>query len=420
MLMDQTLARREALRIFRVLLIIQVSVVSLSFLGVLFRWDTTVPVGMLLRAAPTLLLVLLFVPPWLEKFLGRCFLALGLGLDVLISSLEMIYLFSDRPFLGLSRMGMPPEVVEHLAAAPIVEPFFFLLIPLVLMAWGYGRRGALAGSTLAAALHLGIGLWATWGEERLTLFMVQVVARIALLYLVPFIVSILAERERQQHAQLEAAHQRLRRYAATAEQLAVSRERNRLARELHDTLAHSLSALTVQLEALRTLMANDPAAAQEAADGLSALARRGLADSRQAIQALRSGPVEILGLESALRDMLQTFQARTGVQAGLSIAGQESDITAEEAEVLYRIAEEALANVERHASAGQVTVRLACGSDRIDLVIHDDGVGFQPDTVDGDRYGLTGMAERAAIVGATLEVNSRPGGGTEIWCTLGR
>jgi signal transduction histidine kinase len=276
------------------------------------------------------------------------------------------------------------------------------------------------GSSWAAFLHLSIGLGATSQAAYPRLFFAQALMRIALLYLVPFIVSVLAERERQQHSELEAAHERLRRHAATVEQLAISRERNRLARDLHDTLAHSLSALTVQLQALRTLWANDPEAAGESVDQLSVLAHRGLEDSRRAIQALRSGPVETLGLDGALRDTLQAFQARTGVQIRLSIAGGESDLTAEEAQALFRIAEEALSNVERHASARQVTLRLARGVDRIDLVIHDDGVGFDPAIVDVDHYGLTGMRERAAMIGASLEVSSHPGGGSEIWCTLKR
>jgi len=246
----------------------------------------------------------------------------------------------------------------------------------------------------------------------------QAIARIALLYLVPLLVSFLAGRERQQHAQLEKAYQRLRRQAATVEQLAVSRERNRLARELHDTLAHSLSALNVQLQALRTLLVNDIEAAQEAVDEMAGLAKRGLEESRQAIQALRTDRLETMGLKGTLRDLLQAFQARSGVQAHLSVAGNEPALTAEEAQVLFRIAEEALTNVERHAAAQNVTVRLAYGADRVDLVIHDDGVGFDPASVHLDRYGLTGMRERAAMVGATLEVHSRPGGGTEVWCSL--
>jgi signal transduction histidine kinase len=416
---DKSLARLEALRIFRLVLVVQLAFLGLSFLALL-RLGGTARSGVLLRAMPTLVLALLFLPPWLEKALGPYFLAVGLGLQISFSSIETAYLFGDWPVARLSQMGIPLEILEYYAVAPPIEPFFFLLIPLVLLAWGYGRRGALLGSSWAALLHLSIGLGVTSQASYPRLFFAQALMRIALLYLVPFIVSVLAERERHQHSELEAAHERLRRHTATVEQLAISRERNRLARDLHDTLAHSLSALTVHLQALRTLLANDPEAAEEAVDELSVLARRGLEDSRRAIQALRSGPVETLGLDGALRDTLQAFQARTGVQTRLSIAGDESDLTAEEAQALFRIAEEALSNVERHASARQVTVRLARGVDRIDLVIHDDGVGFDPTTVNVHHYGLTGMQERAAMIGASLEVSSHPGGGSEVWCTLRR
>jgi signal transduction histidine kinase len=420
---DQSLARREALRIFRIVLIVQLAFLGLSFVAALGLRGRA-GIALLLRATPTLLLALLFLPPWLERVLGRYFLAVGLSLHVLIASLETAYLFVERPLSGLVGLGLPPEVAQQLAMAPTIEPFFFLLIPLVLLAWGYGRRGALLGSTWAAFLHLTVGVWVVSLSGYRPLFFAQALARIALLYLVPLIVSVLAVRERRQHAQVQAAHQRLRRHAATVEQLAVSRERNRLARDLHDTLAHTLSALTVQLEALRTLLANDPAATQgaarEAVEDLVGQARRGLDESRKAIQALRTDRVDTVGLVGALRDMLQSFQARTGVQARLSVAGQSPDLTTTEAQTLFRIAEEALTNVERHAAAQQVEVRLACGSDRLDLVIRDDGVGFDPAVIDASRYGLTGMQERAGIIGATLEVDSHPGGGTEVWCTLKR
>jgi len=417
--MDQSLARREALRIFRVVVIAQLVFMGLSFLAVLglggsARW------GFLLRAAPTLLLAVLVLPPWLEQVFGRYFLALALGLSVFFSSLETAYLFIDWATIDLSHLNLPPEVIGYLTVAPPIEPFFFFLIPLVLLAWGYGRRGALLGSTWAAILHLGAGAWVSLEAGFQPIFFAQAVARLLLLYLVPLIVSVLAERERQQHAEVDAAHERLRRYAATVEQLAISRERNRLARDLHDTLAHSLSALTVQLQALRALLANDPEAARAAVAEISDLARRGLDESRQAIQALRTDPVETMGLTGALRESLQSFEARTGVPATLSEAGQAPDFTQEEAQAFYRIADEALTNVERHAAARRVAVRLASGVDRVDLVIEDDGVGFDPTAVDPNRYGLAGMRERAAMIGATLEVNSRPSGGTEVWCSLPR
>ena len=417
--MDQPLATREALRIFRLALIIKIAFFSLGLL-VALGLEIPAQLAILLRAAPTLLLALLALPPWLERALGRRFLALGLGLDVLFESLLSAPFFFERRFFWLEHLDLSEPVIRHLMEAPLTEPFFFLLIPLVLLAWGYGRRGAVWGSTWATILHLGTGCWALQQDILARPFFVGALSRIALLYLVPLIVSVLAQRERQQHAQLEAAHQRLRRHAATVEQLAVSRERNRLARDLHDTLAHSLAALSVQLEALRTLLTHDPAAAQDALNEVTTLARNGLEESRQAIQALRTDPLKTLGLVGALRGMLQNFQARTGVQADLSVAGQEPDLTDEEAQALFRIADEALTNVERHAAAQQVTVRLAFGNDRIDLVIRDDGVGFDPAAVDPDRYGLTGIQERAAMIGATLKVRSRRGGGTEVRCSLGR
>lgn len=418
--MRQPLAIREALRIFRLTVIVKLAFLGLSGAALLGLVGLT-RMGPLLRAAPTLLLAVLFLPSWLERVLGRYFLALGLGLDVLFSSLEMaVILLSGRTLSRLANLGVPEEVASQLTATPSIEPFFFLLIPLVLLAWGYGRRGAVLGSTWAAVLHLGTVLWALERDLLDQALVLGTVIRVVLLYLVPLIVSVLAQRERRQHAQLQAAHHRLRRHAATVERLATSRERNRLARELHDTLAHSLSALAVQLEALRTLLVNDPAAARQTVDETAALARRGLEESRQAIQALRTDPLEAWGLAGALREMTQAFQERTGIEVHLAMAGDEPDLTSEEAQTLFRIAEEALTNVERHAAAQSVFVRLACGTDRLDLVIRDDGYGFEPTDVHADRYGLTGMRERAAMIGATLEVNSHPGGGTEIWCLLRR
>ena len=417
--MDRSLARREALRIFRLVLVVQLVFLAMSFLA-LPKLGAAARVGVLLRAIPTLIIALLFLPPWLERFLGQSFLAVGLGLSVLFSSLETAYLFADWSDSSFAHLALPLELMEPLAAAPAVEPFFFLLIPLVLLAWGYGRQGALLGSTWASVLHVGLSLWMLPEGGLSRLSVAQTLMRILLLYLVPLIVSILAEREREQHSRLEKAHQRLRRHAAAMEQLAVSRERNRMARDLHDTLAHSLSALTVQLEALRTLMTNDPGAARDAVKDISELARRGLEESRQAIQALRSDPVETLGLIGALGETIQALQTRTGLQASLSTAGEESHLTTEEAQALYRIAEEALSNVERHANAQRVDVRLDCGADRIDLLIRDDGTGFDPAMVELERYGITGMHERAAMIGASIDINSDSDSGTEVWCLLVR
>jgi len=415
---EQPLPIREALRIFRLTLLIQLALLGMGFL-VASRLGAAAGMAVLLRATPPALLAVLVLPSWLEKPLGQRFLALGLSLDVLFESLISAPMFFDRPALWAERLGLPASMGPWTSRV-LFEPFFFLLIPLVLMAWAYGRRGALRASTWAGFLHLATGYWALQKDMLSSTYFVGAGGRIVLLYTVPLLVSILAQRERRQHAELEAAHQRLRRHTALAEQLATSHERNRLARELHDTLAHSLAALTVQLQAFRSLLANDPQAAQQAIDDIAELAREGLEESRQAIQALRVDSLKALGLVGALRGRMQSFEARTGVHADLTVAGREPDLTDEEAQTLFRVAEEALTNVERHASASQVTIRLAFGRDRVDLSVRDDGRGFDGARVELDRYGLTGMRERCAMIGALLEVRTCPGEGTEVRCSLDR
>jgi signal transduction histidine kinase len=154
--------------------------------------------------------------------------------------------------------------------------------------------------------------------------------------------------------------------------------------------------------------------------GLGGLARQGLADARHAIQELRSDPVQNMGLQGALREMLSALEARSGLVARMDVSGQESDLTLEEAGALYRIAEEALLNVERHARAEHVALALEQSRVLVRLSVVDDGRGFDPRQVPADRYGLMGMHERAAIIGGTLEVTSAPDQGTTVRCTLSR
>ena len=402
---------REAQRVFLVTTLARAATIAVGLALALALRPGARPA--LMALVPTLLVAAVAAVPWFEKVMGERFLAVALSLDVLAMSLQMVPLFFHRRTLF-------PELDHHLLESAFVEPFLLLLIPLVLLAWAYGRRGALWGATWATFLHLSTGFWTLQLDLLGRGDLLREILRTILLYAVPFIVSTLAMRERRRLAELEAANALLRRHTATVEQLAVSRERNRLARDLHDTLAHSLAGLTVQLEALRKLLVHDPAAAQDAVDEAASLARRGLEESRQAISALRADPVTTLGLVGAMRGELQALEVRAGVSTALSVAGQEADLTDEEAHGLFRIADEALTNVERHASASHVAVRLAFGADRIDLTIHDDGVGFNQGTVTADHYGLMGMQERAAMIQATLEVHSHPGHGTEVCCTLVR
>jgi len=415
--MRLTWAQRDAIRVYRIILAVKL---GFGVAGLLTQIGprTTLEAWYWPSVIARLLLAILAYLPISERVLGQSLLGIVLGLDIFLegigsalSSTALADLFSGSVDLGL----LWTELVQQVPAQS-----YLLFLPVTLLAWGYGRRGALWGSTGAALVLVAGMVIAAQNQLFTATYAVNVSMLIAMLYVVPYIVSVLAERERLQHAELEAAYDSLRRHAATVEQLAVSRERNRLARELHDTLAHSLSAIAVQLEALRTLLAHDPALAASAVAELTGLARRGLADARRAIAELRTDPVQTMGLAGALRELLSALEARTGLATEMTVDGHPPDLTMDEAVALYRIAEEALLNVERHAAAERVTLSLEHNERHLRLAVADDGRGFDLDRVPPNRYGLTGMRERAAIIGAQLEVESAPGRGTRVQCTLTR
>lgn len=219
---------------------------------------------------------------------------------------------------------------------------------------------------------------------------------------------------------------RIERLADEARHAAVTRERLRMARDLHDTLAHSLMALLTQLRLVRKLkdkMSEDEFGAELAR--AEEVAASGLAETRAAITQIRHGTVRENGLAAALRDLLARFGERTGVGATLRAQGWAADLADERAETLYRIVEEALRNVERHAQARNVSVEIGdaptTGDDtgqvaapRATLSVRDDGVGFDTAAPCPGHYGMLGMREQADLFGAELTVRSVPGQGTEV------
>ena len=217
---------------------------------------------------------------------------------------------------------------------------------------------------------------------------------------------------------------RIERLADGARHAAVTRERLRLARDLHDTLAHSLMALLTQIRLIRKMRDRLPAAQVDAEMARAEdVAASGLADARAAITQMRHNGVREAGLATALRDLLTRFSERTGVQASLQASGATADMADERAEVVFRIVEEALHNVERHARATTATVSIGAAAQgqsgeapgvRMVVSVEDDGVGFDTTTPSPGHYGLIGIREQAALIGARLDVRSAPGRGTLI------
>ena len=193
-------------------------------------------------------------------------------------------------------------------------------------------------------------------------------------------------------------------------------ERRRIAREMHDQFGEQLTALALGIAALKQSCADQPRLRAQV-DALDVVARQLDRDVDQLVWQLRPTALDDLGLRAALSNYVQDWSQRVNIAAELHSSGLLDDRLASEVEsALYRIAQEALNNVAKHARASHVEVILERRPDHVLLVVEDDGVGFDAANAGtgNQGFGLMGMQERAALVGATLQIESTPGQGTTI------
>ncbi len=195
-------------------------------------------------------------------------------------------------------------------------------------------------------------------------------------------------------------------------------ERQRLAREMHDVLAHSLSGLVLNLESARLLAERDSVEPEMRAsiDRAHRLAKTGLVEARRAISMLRG---DDLPGPQRLASLAAEFEDDSGVTCSFDVKGTERDVGSDGALTLYRVAQEALTNTRKHARAQRVELHLAYEPSGTRLTIEDiaiDGDGDRPPPADGTGYGLTGMRERAALLGGTLTAEPTDAGfRVELW-----
>ncbi|WP_448591871.1 HAMP domain-containing sensor histidine kinase [Thermoflexus hugenholtzii] len=191
-------------------------------------------------------------------------------------------------------------------------------------------------------------------------------------------------------------------------------ERARIARELHDEAAQWLTSLLIRQ---RLLLRSLPPEMRPEVEELQRMTAAALEHLRRIAMELRPAILDDLGLVEALRWQAEEFQKQTGVLITLRVQGRIERLPRQVELVLYRVAQEALTNIARHARATRVEVTLNCATEQLELFIADDGVGFDPEAVRRSRarsLGLMGMAERLALIGGTLEIDSAPGKGTRI------
>ena len=352
------------------------------------------------------LLLIMLVVPWFERALGTVFLPLAIALATVAPIADAVSTIHNRLAAGYS----PNEALSDYWVA-----FFLLFVPFVLVAWQYRYRWIVVfavGSTIVDLVAVG-GVLATSVEENpafdldLTVVGALLLARgLLFLFLGVFIAKLVA-RQREARVKLQA-------YAAVVDQMSTERERSRLARELHDTLAHSMTGTAIQLEAAVAVWDDDPADARKLVNRALTGVRDGLAEARRAISDLRASPLEDRGLRGALVWLVDDTAAVSGIDVSLDAPATMPLLDPAVEQVLYRVTEEALTNIARHAEADTATVTLRISRGVVELNVIDNGSGFDAMTVAEGHHGISGMRERAAMVAGSVTVESKIGAGTRI------
>lgn len=230
---------------------------------------------------------------------------------------------------------------------------------------------------------------------------------LGLFFVSQLVSTLLAERRTQE--QLSLAHEQLREYALQIEDLASVQERNRIAREIHDSLGHALTSLNVQLQTAVKLWQHDPNEAKPFVDQAQRLGKVAMQEVRQSVHALRVDAVAEEPLEKTLAALVRDFQQSMGIQVTTHIDLQVVP-PAQMAKTIYRIVQESLTNICKHAAATSVQIDLQQMADRLYLSIRDDGCGFHPEIKPGG-FGLHGMQERIMALQGSFKVESEPGAG---------
>jgi signal transduction histidine kinase len=332
----------------------------------------------------------------------------------------------------LTLMAILPTVTVHIMlriapSAPLRSPDGMtlrlapiLLIGLLLTAWHYRWPHVVLFSLGIALLNLGgIGipslLQGNFPRANTEALLITGIQTISLL-MVGYIISALMSRLRMQQRSLEEANAQLRDHASTQIELTISHERNRMARELHDTLAHTLSGLTVQLQTVKAYWEIEPATSQKMLDDALTATRDGLRETRGALKSLRATPLEDLGLPLAIRQLAEESAARANLDLQLSLT--ELPLLAPKvSHALYRVAQEAIMNVVYHANAKTLSVHVQTNKAGTQLTVVDDGSGFESNRTHPNHWGIEGMRERAQLVGGQLLIKSQRGCGTTIQLT---
>ena len=369
----------------------------------------------------------------LQRWCGRWYLPIAISMVslYLLAQQRMIQfrlaqvdLSSER---DLPRILQPfaIEGVEN-AAIPLLFTLgvtAFLFVPLVLVSWQYSFREVfiyvfgISLFDIASIAFLG-----QYVRFDIPIEGFGIIARNVAFLLVGYIVTRIMTTQREQKEELTRVNRQLAAYATTREQLFVTQERNRLARELHDTLAHTMSAVTVKLNAVGILWETDPQRARTMLNDVIVVLDEGSGETRRALRDLRASPLEDMGLVLAIRNLAESAAQRGDFALDLQTPTRDIHFSPDIEQAIYRIAQESIANVVEHSEASHVSVVMDMYNTVLKLTIRDNGTGFAPDTIESENgdglFGLLGIQERASMINGTLIIDSKEQVGTSVALTV--
>jgi signal transduction histidine kinase len=327
---------------------------------------------------------------------------------------------------GISRWLVVPYllvqsgIVIALLVTPVFEDFFALLfIPLSLDAVStFGRRLGFVPITI---FSLALTSSLLFSEEGQLFGLAMGILYSGMCFLFGGYAHQVHQAEaahiQNQHTfdELQTAHRQLQGYADQIESLAVEHERNRLARDLHDSVTQTVFSMNLAAQSARLLLKKEPARAAGQLLRLEELATNALSEIQSLVSQLRPTTLLEQGLPAALHRLVDERRGRDGLQVSLEVHG-EGTLPEKVATGLYAIAQEGLTNIAKHSGVREATIRLNLGSGDSCLEIEDRGLGFDPQALSNQRghLGLAGMNERAGEIGWSLSVRSRRGQGTVI------
>jgi len=344
---------------------------------------------------------------WIQNKLGRAFYPLLL---LAISTAPIfINVFVTPRF--------PPGPLSN-AEGMALRQLPVLFVALALVAWEYQLLHVIFFSVATTTLELVLIYFSSIDYRNIFVFIFIGIIRTISFIAVGVFISLLVTRLRQQQGSLREANANLTHYASTLEQLTVSRERNRLARELHDTLAHSLTAISVSLETAKAYFDIDATKSRDFIDKSLESTRVGVDETRRALKALRSNALEDMGLGLAIQRAAESAATRFHLKLELGLKNPMPSLSPDVEQTIYRITQEAIENITNHSRAKKFSIDLESNG-HITLTIQDDGIGFDSKSKEeSGHFGLVGMHERAELAGGSLKIESENGKGTKIVLTI--